>query len=51
MIHITDIYTLKARVEKLKHKLDSEQISPHEKWVTHKYLSEVLNYIDELKIG
>jgi hypothetical protein len=50
MIHITDIYSLKAKVEKLKFKLDEESISSHEKWIANKYLNHVLDYIDELRL-
>lgn len=50
MTHITDVYGLKAKVEKLKHKLNKELISEDEKLVTHRYLNEVLDYIDEFKL-
>jgi hypothetical protein len=50
MIHITDVYALKAKVEKLKRKLNTEEISDYEKTITHRYLNDVLDYIDELRL-
>lgn len=48
MIHITDVYTLKARVDKLKHQIDQEYKTTSEKELAHKYVNKVMNLIDEL---
>jgi hypothetical protein len=49
MIHPTDVYTLKAKVHKLKHKLYAEPSSIHEKQLAERYLNEVLFLLEELK--
>jgi len=51
MIHITDIYSLQSKIHKLKFRINDEQISDHEKWMINKYLNEVLDYIDELRLS
>jgi len=40
---------LKVYVHKLKHELDREMISPQEKWTGHRYLSRVLDKIEEFR--
>jgi|APGre2960657404_1045060.scaffolds.fasta_scaffold01222_4 hypothetical protein len=50
MIHVTDIYSLKAKLFKLKHQLDQEHRYPGEKELVHKYLNKVLDYVDELQL-
>ena len=49
MIHITDVYTFKAKLNKLKHKLNDEKISESEKQLVNKYLNEVFFLLEELK--
>ena len=51
MIHITDIYSLQSKIHKLKFRVNDEQISDHEKRMINKYLNEVLDYIDELRLS
>ena len=50
MIGLTDIFTLKARLDKLKHELDKEYKSPSEKELAHKYLSKAIDYVNELQL-
>jgi hypothetical protein len=50
MVHITDIYELKARLNKLKHELDKESINFHEKELAHKYLNKAIDYVNELQL-
>jgi hypothetical protein len=49
MIDITDIYALKAKIYKLKHKVNEEIVFSNDKLVVNKYLNKVLDYIDELR--
>jgi hypothetical protein len=46
----TDIYSLKAKIFKLKHEVNNQPIYPGEKELVHKYLNKVLDYIDELQL-
>jgi hypothetical protein len=48
MIHVTDVYALKAKLDHLKHKLYSESKSQQEKDLADKYLNEVLFLVDTL---
>jgi hypothetical protein len=50
MVHYNDIYTLKARLDKLKLQLDKEYKSPAEKKLAHKYLSKAIDYVNELQL-
>lgn len=50
MVGLTDIYTLKARLDKLKHRIDKEQRPQHEKELAHKYLSQAIDYVNELQL-
>lgn len=50
MVHITDIYELKAKLNNLKHQLDKEPKSYQEKELANKYLNKVFDYLDELKL-
>ena len=50
MVDINDIYSFKARVHKLKHKLDQEPKSNQEKELANKYLNQVLDCLDELRL-
>lgn len=49
MPNLTDYYSFKAKLYKLKLKLDSEQVSANEKQLADKYLNEVLFLLEELK--
>jgi hypothetical protein len=48
MIHLTDIYTLKARLNNLKTRLYSEPRSQQEKDLADKYLNEVLFLVEQV---
>jgi hypothetical protein len=50
MIGFTDIYHLKARLDKLKHQLDKESANTHEKDLAHKYLNKAIDYVNELQL-
>jgi hypothetical protein len=50
MIHITDIYALKAKINKMKYEIDKENCDPHSKWLAHHYMNKVLDSIDELRL-
>jgi hypothetical protein len=50
MVHVNDVYELKARLNKLKHELDREYKSPIEKELAHKYLSKAIDYVNELQL-
>jgi hypothetical protein len=50
MIHNTDIFSLIAKVHKLKLRIDHESYSPQEKYLIQKYLGEVLDYLQEVKM-
>ena len=49
MITITDIYHLKAKLNRLKHNLNAENRSWQEKEFANKYLNQVLDYVKELE--
>lgn len=51
MIHITDIYALKAKINKMKHEIDMEQCDAHSKWLAHQYLNRVMDCVDELRMN
>lgn len=48
MVHLTDVYALKARLNLLKHKLYSEKRSQQEKDLADKYLDEVIFLVDRM---
>jgi hypothetical protein len=50
MVGLTDIFTLKARLDKLKLELDKEYRSPGEKELAHKYLNKAIDYVNELQL-
>ena len=50
MVHLTDIYQLKARLYRLKHELDFENKSNWEKELAHKYLNKAIDYVNELPL-
>jgi hypothetical protein len=47
-IHITDIYNLKARIHRLKYKIDTEDKDYSCKELANRYLNLVLDSIDEI---
>jgi hypothetical protein len=50
MIHITDIYELKAKLYKLKFELDNEPANIYERDLAQKYLSKAIDCINELPL-
>lgn len=48
MIHLQDIYELKARIHQLKLQLDREPKSWQEKDLAQRYLTSVLDIVDEI---
>jgi hypothetical protein len=50
MVHITDIFELKARLNGLKYQLENEKISWQEKQLAHKYLNKAIDYVNELQL-
>lgn len=50
MIHITDIYQLKSRLNKLRLELDNEHRSYQDKELAKKYLNKAIAYVDELRL-
>lgn len=50
MINIIDIYNLKSKVYKLKIQLDNEPTNIFEQELAQKYLSKVIDYINELPL-
>lgn len=48
MIHVTDVYDLKAKLNLLKHKLRDEKRSQKEKDFVDEYLNEVLFLVDSM---
>lgn len=50
MVNYTDIFELKARLNKLKLQLDTEHKSWQEKELAHKYLSKAIDYVNELQL-
>jgi hypothetical protein len=48
MIHTTDVYSLKAKLNGLKNKLQREQKPQNEKNLADQYLNEVLFLVDAL---
>lgn len=50
MVHYNDIFELKARLNKLKHQLDSERGAWQEKELAHKYLNKAMDYVNELHL-
>jgi hypothetical protein len=51
MVHITDIFELKARLNRLKHQLDRENFTWNHKELAHKYLSKAIDYVNELPLN
>lgn len=50
MVDYKDIYSLKAKLDTLKHKLYSEQKSWQEKELANKYLNQAIDYVNELQL-
>ena len=50
MVHLTDIYELKAKLNNLKSKLYREDKSLNEKELAHKYLNQAIDYVNELQL-
>ena len=50
MVHITDIYELKARLNELKHELNRENRYQGEKDLANKYLNKAIDYVNELQL-
>ena len=50
MIHITDIYQLKARLNRLKNDLNNEPSTSEQRELADKYLNKVLDYVNELRL-
>jgi hypothetical protein len=50
MVNYTDIYSLKAKLDKLKHKLYSESKSWDEKELADRYLNQAIDYVNELQL-
>jgi len=51
MVHITDIFELKARLNGLKHQLDNERLPWGQKELAHKYLSKAIDYVNEVPLN
>jgi hypothetical protein len=49
MVYLTDLYSFKAKIYKLKLKLDNELVSHNEKQFADKYLNEILFLLEGLK--
>jgi hypothetical protein len=50
MVHNTDIFELKAKLSKLKHRLYTEPKSWEEKELANKYLNQAIDYVNELQL-
>jgi hypothetical protein len=50
MVELTDLYSFKAKVYKLKLKLSVDKGSEEQKSLADQYLNEVLFLLEELKI-
>lgn len=50
MVNYTDIFQLKSQLNKLKLQLDKENNSWQEKQLAHKYLSQAIDYVNELQL-
>lgn len=50
MVHNTDIYALKAKLDRLKHDLNSESKTWQEKELANKYLNKAMDYVNELQL-
>jgi hypothetical protein len=50
MVTFTDIFELKARLDKLKHRLYSETKCWEDKKLADKYLNQAIDYVNELQL-
>jgi hypothetical protein len=50
MVHIKDVYELKAKLNRLKHDLNAENKSWQEKELANKYLNKAIDYVNELQL-
>jgi hypothetical protein len=50
MVDYRDIYSLKAKLDKLKHQLYSESKSWQEKELANKYLNQAIDFVNELQL-
>jgi len=50
MVDYKDIYSLKAKLDMLKHRLYSEPKSWQEKELANKYLNQAIDFVDELQL-
>jgi hypothetical protein len=50
MITNSDIFELKAKLDKLKLALDNEPANIHEKDLAHRYMNKVLDLVDQLRL-
>jgi hypothetical protein len=48
MVHVTDVYTLKAKLNELKTRLYNEPRPQNEKNLADNYLNEVLFLVDKM---
>jgi hypothetical protein len=48
MVHITDVYNLKAKLNSLKNKLYNEQKSQKQKEIADRYLNEIIFLVDKM---
>jgi hypothetical protein len=50
MVHIKDVYELKAKLNRLKHDLNAENKSWQKKELANKYLNKAIDYVNELQL-
>lgn len=51
MVHITDIFELKSKLNRLKHQLDKEDLSWESKKLANKYLNKAIDYVNEVPLN
>lgn len=49
MIHNTDFFELKAKLNKLKLELDKEPANIHEKTLANRYMNKVLDLVEQIR--
>jgi len=50
MVDYKDIYSLKAKLDKLRHRLYSEPKSREDKELANKYLNQAIDFVNELQL-
>lgn len=50
MVHNTDVFELKAKLNKLKNELYRESTSPVEKTLANKYLNKAIDFVNALPL-